>query len=343
MSQRIVWIDCWKGIAIITVVISHVVEPVSKYFFWFHMPLFFFMSGYLYQKKFDNFTFLKRKFSHLIIPYCSFLVLLSIPQYALYILKIWQQGKNNDFNEIWEFTFNLIYGGKNLTGSFGIFWFVTCLFFTQQLYNWLYSKFGSNKWLMIKIMLGFYCLAMINFWYLKNVSFPWSLNVVALALPFYWIGHMTAKFSAINTATPVIVSVIIFVTAIISERCHWLDLSFNMKYINYGFLGINIIIALSGIIMTQWLAKKIDSKAYLGNGLIEIGKASMVIMYLHQIIQLNFSKYPILNNEFIKLLAGLLIPYTFYKIISNYSIMRRLFLGEVATNTVVKVPDTSKV
>ncbi len=343
MSQRILWIDCWKGIAIITVLVSHIVEPVSKYFFWFHMPLFFFMSGYLYQNKFDSFTFIKRKFFHLLIPYLSFLVLLSSPQYALYIIKIWQQGLNNYINEIWQFTFNLIYGGDNITGSFGIFWFVTCLFLTQQLYNWIYSKFGSNNWLMIKIMLGFYCLAMINFWYLKNVSFPWSLNVVALALLFYWIGHMIAGSSAINNAKTVILSVILFVTAVIIDSWDWVDLTFNMKYRNYGVLFFSVILALAGIIITQWLAKKLHSKIYIGTALSEIGKASMVVMYLHQIIQLNFNKYSVLNHEFIRLAGGLLIPYVIYKIISNYSIMRKFFLGEVATNTVVKVPDISKV
>ncbi len=75
---------------------------------------------------------------------------------------------------------------------------------------------------------------------------------------------------------------------------------------------------------------------------MEIGKASMIIMYLHQIIQLNMNKTLILNNEIIRLIAGLLIPYVLYKIINNYSIMRKIFLGDFATNRVVKIPDISK-
>jgi fucose 4-O-acetylase-like acetyltransferase len=341
MSQRIAWIDCWKGIAIITVVVSHIVEPVSKYLFWFHMPLFFFMSGYLYKNKYDYFTFFKRKFFHLLIPYVSFLVLFSSREYVSYILNILQQRRNDLINEIFKFTFDLMYGGQNLTGSFGIFWFITCLFFTQQLYNFLYSKFGTNRPVMIIIMLTSYSLAMINFWFMANVSFPWSINVVAMALPFYWIGHMAAS-SSINYVKGAILSVIILVAAFVID---WtvLDLTFNMKYIRYGILIFNVVIALAGIIVTQQLAKIIHKKNSLGNALSEIGKASMIIMYLHQIIQLNMNKTPILSHITIRLIAGLLIPFIIYRIMSHYSIMRKFFLGEFTTQTVGATPDIPKI
>ena len=341
MSQRIAWIDCWKGIAIITVVVSHIIEPVSKYLFWFHMPLFFFMSGYLYRNKSDYFAYFKRKFFHLLIPYLSFLILLNSHQYASYILNIWQQKRNSSINEVLKFTLNLVYGGENITGSLGIFWFVTCLFLTQQLYNLLYSRFGANRWLMITIMLGSYCLAMINCWFMQNVSFPWSMNVVAMALPFYWIGHMAAS-SSINHAKAAILSMVIIVVALVIDNWALFDVTFNMKYRRYGIVIFNVVIALAGIIIIQQLAKILYKKNYIGSALSEIGKASMIIMYLHQIIQLNMNKTLILNNEIIRLIAGLLIPYVLYKIINNYSIMKKIFLGEFATNTVVKIPEIPK-
>jgi fucose 4-O-acetylase-like acetyltransferase len=299
------------------------------------------MSGYLYRNKSDYFAYFKRKFFHLLIPYLSFLILLSSHQYASYILNIWQQKGNYSINEVLKFTLNLVYGGENITGSLGIFWFVTCLFLTQQLYNLLYSRFGANRWLMITIMLGSYCLAMINCWFMQNVSFPWSMNVVAMALPFYWIGHMAAS-SSINHAKAAILSMVIIVVALVIDNWALFDVTFNMKYRRYGIVIFNVVIALAGIIIIQQLAKILYKKNYIGSALSEIGKASMIIMYLHQIIQLNMNKTLILNNEIIRLIAGLLIPYVLYKIINNYSIMRKIFLGEFATNTVVKIPEIPK-
>jgi polysaccharide biosynthesis protein PslL len=47
IKQREIWIDVAKGLGIITVVIGHSEIPFAKhYFYWFHMPLFFILSGY---------------------------------------------------------------------------------------------------------------------------------------------------------------------------------------------------------------------------------------------------------------------------------------------------------
>ncbi|MEH1801566.1 MAG: acyltransferase family protein [Nostoc sp.] len=342
MSQRIVWIDSWKGIAIILVVVGHIVEPVSKYIFWFHMPLFFFMSGYLYRNKYDYFTFFKKKLFHLLIPYLSFLVLLSSFRYGSYMLDMWQQRQNGLINKVLKFTFNLVYGGENLYGYLGIFWFITCLFFTQQLYNLLYTKFGSNNRLMIRIMFASYCLAMMNFWFMKGVSFPWNINVVVMALPFYWIGHIAAS-SSVNNAKAVTLSAVIIVVAVLVDKWTLLDLTFDMKSRNYGVIIFNFFIGLAGIFITQHLAKILQNEDYISKILSEIGKASMIIMYLHQLIQLSLNNYSVFQNDIIRVMLGLLIPYIIYKKIVNYSVMQKLFLGELGINTIVKNQDTLKV
>ncbi|MGV0103518.1 Acyltransferase 3 [Nostoc sp. DSM 114160] len=343
---RIEWIDCWKGLAIITVVVGHIVNPVSKYIYWFHMPLFFFISGYLYREKTDYSAFFKKKTFHLLVPYFSFLFLFTLLQYLPLIMDSLQQKKLLAIDKliipiliiIWK----QLYGGANLVLWFGVFWFVTCLFFTQQLYNLLYIKFGSNNWLMIKIILGCYCLAMINYYFFKNIIFPWNINVVAMALPFYWLGHIAAKSLLINWRT-LILGIIIFLAAFLLDTGSILYFNFNMKNTTYGVLIFNVVIALSGIIITQQLAVLLHNKSYIGNALRELGSASMLIMYLHQPIQITMKNYPILASEGIRVIGALLISYIIYKIIINYSIMRQLFLGDFSTYAVVETLKNSKV
>ncbi|MCL6751899.1 acyltransferase family protein [Nostoc sp. CCCryo 231-06] len=346
MSKRIEWIDCWKGLAIITVVLGHIVDPLSKYIFWFHMPLFFFISGYLYSKKTDYSAFFKKKFFHLIVPYFSFLFLFTLVQYLPLIIDSWQQNKFLPIDKIIISTFPIIwkqlYGGANLVLCFGVFWFVTCLFFTQQLYNLIYIKFGSKNWLMITIMVCCYCLAMINFYLIKSVVFPWNINVVVMALPFYWLGHMATKSLLINSKI-IILGIIIFLAAIAVDVVSPVHFYFNMKNTTYGVLFFNLIIALSGIIITQKLAVLLHNKTHIGNALRELGNASMLIMYLHQAIQINMKRYPIFTYQGIRVIGALIISYIIYKIIINYSIMRRLFLGDFSKYEVVETIHNSKV
>ena len=54
LKKRLEWIDLAKGIGIILMVIGHmpsIPSAVHNWIFSFHMPLFFFLSGYMFKKK----------------------------------------------------------------------------------------------------------------------------------------------------------------------------------------------------------------------------------------------------------------------------------------------------
>jgi polysaccharide biosynthesis protein PslL len=318
VQPKTTWIDCWKGIGILAIVVGHIVTPVSRYLFWFHIPLFFFISGYLYKAKPGYMSFLKKKSSHLLIPYLSFAILLLVLKYIYHASQ-------------------LLLAPKSLVtvGWFSAFWFVLCLFITQQLYGILWIKFGERKWIMLGLMTGSYCLAMLDFYLLKDFKFPQSIDTVTMALPFYWLGHMASEHPTKNTKLIKLLVIVILLTAIGINYCGLVDLRFDMKYKNYGFPVFNVLIALAGIYSTQYLAKFIDRKEYISGVVREFGSASMIIMYLHQPIQLTLKQNLIFDNQLIRVIAGLIIPYFFYKLILNFSMMRKLFLGDFQRNPAI--------
>ena len=88
-KQYFDWIDIAKGIGIILVVFAHTIVPQIREnsfrakFVWifiynFHMPLFFFLSGYLFEKGLPKYTdkgkFVLGKLKYLMIPYLTFSV-----------------------------------------------------------------------------------------------------------------------------------------------------------------------------------------------------------------------------------------------------------------------------
>jgi fucose 4-O-acetylase-like acetyltransferase len=346
MSRRLNWIDCWKGIAIATVVAGHVFSDlkVAKYIYWFHMPLFFFISGYLYKEKYNYQSFFKKKFFHLIVPYISFLILFSLPTLAVYLQEFWQTQQLDSIYKLLSFTFRQLYGGQILSGRFGVFWFVTCLFFTQQLYNFIYTKFGSYKCLINIIMLDFYCLAMIDCWFFTDINFPWNINVVLMALPFYWFGHMASKKPAIfNSKRLFFIAVIVFSINVLIDNWFSLDISFDMKTRDYGIPMVDLLIAISGIIIVQHLAQIVNKIKFIDSLTRQVGTASMAIMYLHQPIQLGLQKISFLNDTTVRLIAALLIPYLIYKIMINFSFTKKYFLGEFKSVSNIKLKSLSKV
>ena len=73
-------IDSLKGLGIILMIIGHVNTPLRDFIFSFHMPLFFFISGYLYKDRCIN-DILHRCIDRILIPYlatCLFIWLVYI-------------------------------------------------------------------------------------------------------------------------------------------------------------------------------------------------------------------------------------------------------------------------
>ena len=69
-GERLTWMDELKGIGMCCVILSHMTipKPIVHAIFSFHMPLFFFASGYLYRQNLSG-VWVLRKLDSLLIPF----------------------------------------------------------------------------------------------------------------------------------------------------------------------------------------------------------------------------------------------------------------------------------
>ena len=77
-TGRKYWIDVLRALGIILVVLGHVSkEPNTVIFIYaFHMPLFFLLSGFLFNRhRYDLRTFIIRRSQKLLLPYAFFYLL----------------------------------------------------------------------------------------------------------------------------------------------------------------------------------------------------------------------------------------------------------------------------
>ena len=78
MGKRIHWIDIAKGIGIIFVVLGHcqISQKLLHVITYFHMPLFFFLAGYVFRPGEQTFSeFFKKRVRSILVPYAFFLLL----------------------------------------------------------------------------------------------------------------------------------------------------------------------------------------------------------------------------------------------------------------------------
>lgn len=263
LGNRVLWIDILKGIGILAVVWGHFTS--DRFVCVFHMPLFFIVSGFL-QKPRDTWKCLRYSFLRLMVPYFAFLLM-------LFLLESLRCGYPLQ-------PYLLLWGGKSLTGIFGVFWFITVLFLSKNLFN----VFLRRNWLAPWIFLFFAALAYVVEY--TGIQLVWGAEIVPAALFFLWVGNRSALlFSRFLRWLGVPwIRVVFGITVFCFLLIAWFfqeSLYIDMKYSRLGIpvlsiclaIGITWGIAAMSIFLERWKC--------LASGLTYIGKASMSVMFLH--------------------------------------------------------------
>lgn len=274
-ANRIAWIDQAKGIGIISVIAGHIVLPqVRIWLFSFHVPLFFFISGFLFNPNKPFKLFLKRKVQTLLVPLFSMGLIL-----LLYSILSGEYGAA-DF--IKDFLIQ-----KRFTSM----WFFTCIFLMELLYFFLFNTFQTVIETLL-ITIGLFLCGVI---YGKTGGAPliWNIDVVLTGCVFFFFGWLSKKYinvfdSFFASQKKLVLQCVLFLLlsilfSIANYRLsgEFLDLFHN----RLGCIPVTLLSALFGIAFAVSLAK-VRTERIFGY----IGSNSIVYFSLHQFMLIPLSE-----------------------------------------------------
>ena len=313
--DRHLWVDILKGIGIITVVSGHIGGILPPTFGLMRMPLFLFAAGFLFKVHIDKKEYLFKKFVHLIVPYICFLLILYTPQAFMSVY--------HGHETILQAIVNAVLGGPLLVGRAGVFWFVTCLFATQQLMNFLLNKYSEQKVMIIMaIMLG---LSFLSSELFPDFWLPWSLNGVLAAAPIFFVGYLFRKYPFDLKGFEFLLLIgVIFICIAYPNNLY------NIKSNNFGIPLVTfasaLVVIFSLISIAKFLVKYTLSTVIFGN----ISKGSMIIMYLHQPLQFFVKDLFRQHNPYLVLGIVFIICLLIYQVLKKTMYARSLLLGSVS-------------
>lgn len=203
-EERIHWIDCAKGIAILMVIVGHGVDGILRaMIFSFHMPLFFILSGRTSGFSKDRREWLgktKKAGIHLLIP--------GVIMYLLRVAAaIWQEPGLVCTFSYWKkvlFTFLFASGvdvensgifGSVYAEAMGIPWFFFALFFGKILYDYLhvlcrFKGYGFKGLALVCMMASAAGVVLGKIWWL-----PFSMDIALAVVPFFYLGDRLKGFA----------------------------------------------------------------------------------------------------------------------------------------------------
>ena len=284
-STRIGYIDVFRGFGILFMIMGHIGygNEFDTFIHAFHMPMFFWISGYLFNHKTkEEISFrsiVKRKTKSLLLPYFIF----GITHYLLWIIgKLLTHQEVDAFPLLHLFSINT--SGLPICGAL---WFLTALFFTDIIFFLIdrYILNGALKTIIVVTISLIGNLANEIF----PVTLPFALGASFVGIGLYYLGYLCKKYSdqtvihfIINLSW--IPNIILGAVTTISIFANGYT---NMRLGLYSIIPLFWINAMLSIIVGINFAKLIYPHIQnnpIGKLLICIGRDSIVYVCLNEIV-----------------------------------------------------------
>ncbi len=313
-DDRILYVDLFRSIGIILMIMGHIGFGLAfdHIIHAFHMPMFFFASGWFYKqehlKRGFDYSRIIKLFKSLLIPYLSFALFHWLVAFILHEKVIWNR-----------IVMNTCGSGINIAGAL---WFLTAIFFTQIIYLML-NKLLNN---IVLVTISVFILALLgnSFQFMCQLIPPLGLDAALVGLGFYHLGRMFKKLDLkdhklmnLSIVEATLLGCIGIISAYYSGYV-------NMRTGNYSFIPLfwmNSIL----IITALWNICKILNvglnKTKVYKYITNIGKDSMVYLCLNQLIirfLVFLLQYFIIDHYLLKIL-------TLMGTLGTLEICRRIF------------------
>ena len=285
-TKRITWIDASKGIGIFLVIIGHatLTGPSRGEIYAFHMPLFFFISGFLFSiKKYKTFKdFFISKTKSLLIPYFAFSII-SILLYGYFSAQPIDPA--NFFKTTLISKRNSIYFNEAL-------WFLTSLFLIEIIFYFIVRMIKRDYAILFAALVT----AFISFTLFNPLAgahiLPWSLDQSLFFLEFFGVGYFlkTKQLLAGNLKRSIVLPILSLIYIVLLMNPHYYQriwgimnlpstITLYFNHLVWALLAISFVIYISQFLSFSPL-------------LNFIGKNSLNLMVLHLSLGFNiFSIY----------------------------------------------------
>jgi acyltransferase len=278
-----------KALGIIAVVSGHVGGDLGGIFYLYHMPLFFLISGYLYNDKYSNqlLVFLTKKLKSLYLPYL--IISISFILLRNFFIKIGIYGTDptlpNPVSYI-STTQNIIINIQNAIifkyeePLLVALWFVVCLFNVSMLFAIIrYISLKINTINNLKTTFFIVVVCFFFGFYLVRINYrlPIQLDNALIALFFYYLGYIYRQYE-----TKITFQGIFALLAFLALKQLRTYGSINMHLQQFVDPSFYVLCGVIGIYANFWLGRKISNyNNIIAKSLVLIGENTFPILVLH--------------------------------------------------------------
>ena len=343
---RIEYIDIAKGIGILLVALAHadvsLFSPyLHRFIYSFHMPLFFFLSGYFFKPEIPFWRLLKKRFNTILKPYFVTIVLIYVASLSF---------TNMRFVTMFGRLVKSLYATGYYIDWVQL-WFLPSLFVTSLFAFFLYRTVLiriPNRYVRLLVLLGVQALgvATLGLFYPFSITLlgkhydlfglPFNLDLVLLSGFFYILGNEIRHTISEKTFANIWVFLgtgggLILLTLLFKQRS-----DFNTRV--FESFSINTVEAILGILFALAVSKQIEMRTTrLASALKYTGQASLFILIFHVPIQefwapkLRFVTHQLVFSILTAFVISILICLVIYRIFFEQNPIALYWFGRISS------------
>ena len=185
-TKRLAWVDMAKGWGMLAIIVSHVFtgHTISRWLYTFHVPLFFFLSGFVFREGKPFGSFLRGKIRHMLVPYFA----LSLP---IILAEAAMSGPMAGYGQrVAELALQVL-----IQRRLWPIWFLACLFLLECM-GYALIRFVRCGWLLALVGAALGALG-VAYARAGGGALPWNLDACFPVLPFFLAGFLLKKHGAV--------------------------------------------------------------------------------------------------------------------------------------------------
>lgn len=358
MAKRIEYMDIARGIGILLVVLGHndfeaISVFVHQVIYSFHIPLFFFLSGYFINISIPFFDFVKKRFNSLLKPYFFIIFLIYFTSVSF---------EKMGFNMAITRIVKALYGTGHYIDWVQL-WFLPELF-VVSLYAFLFITLVSKlhmensprRWVAWGILLATlaFSLPFLKTFYPFTISIlgkeyelyglPFGLDLVFLSGFFFILGNEVRQLTSEQTFDNLFILLGTGLGLLVLNYLFPYEIDFNIR--QYESFLVNTAEAMLGILFILALSRQIELHSIRLAAVFKyLGNISLIILLFHVPVQAFWAEkvMNVTDNFPLSILVGFIMgvlgPVLIYELFIRFNPVASFWFGRKAEGPVQKNPE----
>lgn len=320
-QERDKTLDLLKGIGILAVIIGHLTVFGRQFIFSFHMPLFFVIAGFLYQRK-PLTNRMKSDFKRLIVPY---LITAGIIVICYSLIDLFTR-KGNTITWLYA----AVWGSGSsrhmspLFGDFppiGAIWFLLAMFWCKFSFTLIETTFRNQYALLITSVLVSVSACLVDKYI---INLPFAILPGLGAVVFYAAGYFLRQLYGIYQVTLMSGSILLLIwvfATFVPER------PLGLVTCDYPLWPLSVVGGIAATIVIYFIMKKIaDVQISPVRFIAWCGEVSIVFLCIHLIdLDLPIRRYLGINGAITAIVFDLTFCILGTVFLSHFSLARKIF------------------